>query len=200
MALSLAAPERIVARYLPRPPKATPVITEVHNRILILVHPGSLCGSADFNLGKYDGRAIRGGMIQDLDSWNGPVAVIDGWLSTELDAYPMLNKAIESCLDRAKEAGQLSLRIFGDAESETFNQVAAARQLIKDNALDPKSHRIELTGAWYHEDDNHGCVNSVWDVVTELGFSVDIRDSVMRAPTNDEDEDDDEDAEDVPRL
>ena len=70
------------------------------NPILVLVHPGSACGSADMNLGKFEARAARAELAYELDYWHGTLLVIDGELSDELPWYPQLDRAITECLAR----------------------------------------------------------------------------------------------------
>lgn len=74
-------------------------MTAVH-RVLVLVHPGSACGSANFNIGKFEARAARDALCSELDNWRGDVLVIDGELSDELEFYPSFDLAIRDCLQR----------------------------------------------------------------------------------------------------
>lgn len=69
-------------------------------KILIMVHPGSACGSAEFNIGRDDARAGRIALAEEMADWHGPVIVIDSDLSDELGGYPVYAGAIEACLDR----------------------------------------------------------------------------------------------------
>src|SRR5690606_22893648 len=97
---------------------------------------GSACGSADFNLGRYDARAGRDGLLLDLAAAEGDLFVIDGALSDELESYPMFARAIDDALAAARTRGDRAERIMGSDDDE-FDQVAAARELISRHALDP---------------------------------------------------------------
>lgn len=146
--------------------------------LLVVVHPGSCCGSADFNLGKYDARACRDGIVHELNAWTGGIIVIDGNLSDELKSYPMFNQALDGAIDRARAAGLISTRIKGDPE-EAFTQGDAAASLIESLNLQPATHRIKLTGAWFDPDEDTGCINDVEEVFSSRGFSTDVLDSAF---------------------
>lgn len=156
---------------------------------LILVHPGSCCGSADFNLSSADAALQRAFLQEELDSWSGAIVVIDGALSDELPGFPTFDAAISRTLGRASQAGLLSCRILGDDASE-FTQVDAAKKLVDEHGLEPTTHAIKLTGAWYDPEDQEGCVNSVYEVFEDAGFSVDVLDSAFSLDSLDNDEDD----------
>lgn len=158
--------------------------------VLILVHPGSLCGSADMNLGRYDARAVRDGIITELDGWTGPIVVIDGALSDELEQYSTLGIAIDAAVLRAQSSGLTGMRIMGDDDSD-FNQVSAIRKIVADGVLGATEHSPKITGAWYHPDeDDFGCVNSVYDALVGLGFLPDVLDSAARLEDDYDEEDD----------
>lgn len=147
-----------------------------HEPVLIVVHPGSCCGSANLNLGRFDARAARDGLAYDLASWNGHIAVIDGDLSDELPDYQTLDRALTGALARNASSGFKSRRIDGDAAAD-FDQAAAASALVTDLGLSPQSHMIKLTGAWTHgEDSDSGCVDDVYRALAADGFSVEILD------------------------
>jgi hypothetical protein len=63
-------------------------------KLLVIVHPGSACGSADFNLGKFEARAARDTLRGAIEDWEGGVIVIDGELSDELEHVPSLARAM----------------------------------------------------------------------------------------------------------
>jgi hypothetical protein len=144
-------------------------------RLLVIVHPGSACGSADFNLGHTAGTNRRM-LAQDIAQWHGGVLVIDGELSDELPRYPALQSAITKALNQAKSNGFIAQRVYGDAEGSP-NQMQVARRFIKTMKLQPRDWQIALTGAWADAAD--GCVASVRDVFHRAGFRADIRDSAM---------------------
>lgn len=150
-----------------------------HEPVLIVVHPGSCCGSANLNLGRYDARAARDGLSSELARWNGHIAVIDGDLSDDLSDYPIFNRGITDALARNASAGFKSRRIDGYAAAD-FDQVAAAAALVADLGLSPQANPIKLTGAWTHgEESDSGCIDDVYSTLAAAGFSVDILDSAF---------------------
>ena len=140
--------------------------------LLILVHPGSACGSANFNIGKNKARLKRFQLTQDLTQWSGDILVVDGELSDELGRYPEYKQAIEGALNRA-EKGQ---RIFACAMNTPGwpNLVAKA---IKVLATPDTS--ISITGAWLHNTDEEGCVNMVEKTMKALGYTPTILESAV---------------------
>lgn len=56
-----------------------------NTEILVIVHPGSACGSAEMNLGKDNAQVQRLDMQQLIEGWEGGVVIIDGTLSDELE-------------------------------------------------------------------------------------------------------------------
>jgi hypothetical protein len=167
--------------------------------VLLIVHPGSACGSADMNLGRDNAAIQRLDMQSLVEGWQGPVLVIDGELSEELeggrDAWSQWGQAIKDALSRASSAGLPSRRIAGDDFSE-FNQEAAARALVQEFGFTPDTTEFALSGAWYESDTGGGCVGSVHDVLASLGFTA----STMGAMDLDESPSEDEDCDDVDDL
>jgi hypothetical protein len=151
--------------------------------LLVIVHPGSACGSADFNLGSnFAGRAARELLAADIEVWNGAILVIDGSLSDELPRHPRLNTAILRALDNARAHRSIAERRYGDSEIPPHQDETAAK-FVADMKLMPAKWRIELTGAW--ADDDTGCVSDVRDVFRESGFATHIRDSALRIEDSD---------------
>jgi hypothetical protein len=159
--------------------------------LLVIVHPGSACGSADFNLGRYSARADREYLADDIAAWEGAVLVIDGFLSDELTNYPALNDSIKEALKKAKKAKLISSRQYG-SDGEDRNQVVVAERFIKKHKLDPADWQIDLTGAWMTEDS--GCVRSVMEVFNKAGYRTNVRDSALW--DNSEEDETEEDPED----
>lgn len=168
--------------------------------VLIIVHPGSACGSADMNLGRENADIQRMDMICTINEWRGGVLVIDGEFSDELSGFGMrrewqeLGNAIDQALSLASQSGNVSGRILGDDASE-FTQMEAAVQLVHDYDLTPSKTPITLTGAWIH-DDGEGCVNSVRDALRPLGFEPEIS-SAMNFDLDLTPEFDDEEEQDI---
>lgn len=142
-------------------------------KTLILVHPGSLMGSADMHLGQEKARQVRDDIFIEVSEHDGAFLVIDGSLSDEL--LREQNRVIEEALRSAEEGGHLALRVWGDddgADPHDFwqkyprnskglsvfgNQMMAASELAA--ALPPGE--IILTGAWLDDDYGTGCVRAV---------------------------------------
>lgn len=148
--------------------------------LLIVVHPGSCCGSADFNCGDEAAEAARNILAEDLDGWTGALAVIDGELSSDLRQrrYRGLGSAMERALERAAGAGVPTIRIQGDHEDE-FNQVSAALSLSDSLGLASGAWKVEVTGAWYDPTGDEGCVNSVVEALASVGVSATVRSSAV---------------------
>lgn len=147
---------------------------------LILVHPGSACGSADFNLGSEDAAFSRSRLISDLDAWSGPIAVIDGRLSRELAqrAYYALGTAVGNAIARAARQGLFAEHFKGE-DGTARDQVWAMLRIIERANLTPQTHRVELTGAWYNDNGISGCVNDVRRALEKRGFDVAVRSSAI---------------------
>jgi hypothetical protein len=147
-------------------------------RLLIVVHPGSCCGSADMNCGDDVGASIRAALTEDLDDWSGAIAVIDGDLSSELRyrAYRGLGLALERAIERAAGAGLPATRIRG-CSMEEFDQTRAAVALADKLGLGDGGWTVELTGAWYEPRGREGCVNSVVEALAAIGISATVRSS-----------------------
>lgn len=145
-------------------------------KTLILVHPGSLCGSANFNLGRVEARAVRDAVVADLRVWDGNVLVLDGFLSDELDDYPDLQSAIDEAVARAAGFGR---RIEADDPEHADLAVA----FLQEQAL-PADVQVSLTGAWYDPTDESGCVNATRDALAAAGYSeLIVLDSCASLPT-----------------
>lgn len=162
-------------------------------RVLLVVHPGSCCGSADMNLGRYDARAKRDGLVTRINGWRGPIAIIDGALSDELrwPQYEDLGRSIANALRRAKRKGELSTRVWGcDMD---IGSGAATRRLIASGQLGSDDEVI-LTGAWASESDS-GCVNAAARALEGAGIKHDTDDSAFFEEDADDDEDDEDGSE-----
>lgn len=141
--------------------------------LLVVVHPGSACGSADFNLGMDLARACRDSLIADIKAWRGGAIVITGGLCDEIKrpAYAALDVAISNCLRRARYGRLVSKKVRGPSADLHYCQTHAIHDVIRKLRLSPASVCFELTGAWYDSGIRGcGCVNSVHDKVVNLGF------------------------------
>ena len=148
------------------------------NDILVLVHPGSCCGSANSNIGRSAASEGREDLAYCLETWEGGIVVIDSDLSDELAYYKKLDQAIREALDKAAGRTDVSVRIMGGDEDD-FNQVAAIDKVVADLGLVPAERTMHLTGAWYDPEGDEGCVNSVRDRLVELGFRCEVLDSAV---------------------
>lgn len=155
--------------------------------VLVVVHPGSLCGSANFNLGRSQAQDVRAGIVEELQSWPGGVVVIDGSLSDELSQYRDLQAAIDDALKRAKSAGAVSVRLMG-SDDQDFDQVEAIRQVVAEIG-DVSSFEFDVTGAWYHPEDESGCIGAVTEALRELGASAFVSESAACLSTEDPEDD-----------
>jgi hypothetical protein len=151
------------------------VVIETPREVLVLVHPGSACGSADFNLGKFDARCARDGLVSELKDWRGGIVVIDGALSDELPWYPALDEAIRNALERAKAANLESIR----AEGDDPKQIRVARKLALEHNWSDGSRSFVISGAWYHEEDEGGCVGSVLQALSVGGCKASLSDYAL---------------------
>jgi len=148
-------------------------------QLLIIVHPGSACGSADFNLGADLGQAARAALADEISGWTGPVLVIDGALSDELELDP-LGDVIEAALSRAAAARTVSSRIFA-CDDETEDWPAVVAKHLQDDRYPDDLHAV-VTGAWYFEDGSSGCVNAVCEVMRARGSTAEVAPSALRDP------------------
>lgn len=153
-------------------------------KILVLVHPGSACGSTDMSLGLSTGAAERQGLIQDLNSQSPQALVIlEGLFNNELSwpKYLDLGQAITSLTTRTKDAGgQVFRRTAPDP-----TQMLVIRRLVSEQKWHPSHITFDLTGAWTNsEDPGSGCVNSVALALRKMGFTATIRDSAVDEVAN----------------
>lgn len=165
-------------------------MTDRPQKILVIVHPGSCCGSADMNLGRYEARPLRDYLAAAVNAWRGPVLVIDGCLSDELrePAYEHLGRAIKNALRRAKYAKLPAKREWGCDDCGPGSS-GATEALIKQRLIATGDH-VVLTGAWATRGETWGCVNGAANVLDAAGISNEFHDSAFYEL---EDEDEDED-------
>jgi hypothetical protein len=175
--------------------------------LLIIVHPGSACGSADENLGRDTAAMLRLDMQMLVEGWDGGVVVIDGELSDELSSnwrreYNEWGAVITGALTRAKDKGFISRRIMGDDDNK-FNQEDAIKGIVREHGLTDNNSAITLTWAWIQSSDGGGCVTSVEEALAEIGISSVIEDAMDLDYEGDAADDDNEFLEEedsLPRL
>jgi hypothetical protein len=152
------------------------------NEILVVVHPGSALGSADFNLGEEEASAGRVRLMAAMDEHNGDVLIIHGNLSDELSRFPDFQAALSEMIERNTRLGNVADEVRGDDQAD-HNQVAAIAQWVSQQKLVPDQCEFFVTGAWYHSNSKGGCVGSVVDKLHEMGFTAHVEGSVMDLDT-----------------
>jgi hypothetical protein len=162
--------------------------------IMIVVHPGSCCGSANANLGKSQASGDRDYLAQDIASWSGGILVVDGEMSDELSYYN-LGPAIDHALVKAQSSHYISGRVFAcDETMDDWPAVVLAE--VQRLGLTPQACSFAITGAWYDPSNRSGCVNATYDVLRGAGFRYDVRDSAFELDFFDDSEDEKDDEED----
>lgn len=156
--------------------KETQPLTD-RRRILVLVHPGSLVGSANYNVGRDQARATREDIARELDAWSGDVLVINGALCDELASAPLLQQSIQRCLERNALAGHHCAQVLG----EDPDQVERIRQYMVQRGAALLGAQFHLTGAWYGPN-QYGCVGSVEAELRAAGHAVEVSDTALVDP------------------
>lgn len=124
---------------------------------LIVVHPGSMCGSGDFN-DPENAATGRAALIDAVAEWRGRCFVIDGFLSDEL-ALPEYE-----ALGSALSGGRIK-RVFDcAARSRAFPQTSL--QYLSTRLLTDVP--VYVAGAWYGQS---GCVRAITDGLRDMGFA-----------------------------
>ena len=123
--------------------------------VLVIVHPGSLCGSLEMHCPRYSG-VTRILMTDEICNWMGNVAVIDHDLSDELATYMGLAAAVE----------RAEVRVQGLPTERGLTN--AARKIARALKIHPNTP-IRLTGAW-RDFDGTGCVTAVDVAFRREGF------------------------------
>lgn len=142
---------------------------------LVIVHPGSACGSANYNIGRFEARAARDAIASLCDHWDTGVIVLDGETSEDLAEFPMFAGAIERAVERARGAGHLAIRQY----AHDPDQVEAIQEIARSHPHLLASP-VLVTGAWYHpENDGFGCVNSVIDAINAMGGQAVVAEAVV---------------------
>lgn len=149
-------------------------------KILLIVHPDSACGSADFNLGRENAEYQRLEMQCLIQDWEGHIMVMEGGAADELSgfrrAWKQLGEAINQALEVANAQGYIARRITAEDGSD-YPQQVAIHDLVKEFGLSPGNAEFTLTGAWI-DNDGGGCVNSVKDELEPLGYTVEVQDAI----------------------
>jgi len=136
------------------------------NTGLVIVHPASACGSADFSLGPDAAASDRARLIGTIERWRGPSVVIDNDLTPELQVYEPLCVALRSLDD--------PIRV--DACATEADWVRKAFTTIEDTGL----RRFVMTGAWHHPDDHSGCIDAITSMMDQRDMQWEIAPCAFR--------------------
>jgi hypothetical protein len=137
------------------------------NKVLIVVHPGSLCSPAVASLGRNKSESLRGAiLLGEIADHKGDLIIIDNSLSIELREREVAS--IESALDRAEEGSHLALHLWacdtGDVlPEEDFKPrsvasmsnsavFASLEDAVAEFADLIKGKEITVTGGWVDGD------------------------------------------------
>lgn len=185
-------------------------MSSTKDQLLILVHPGSLYGSAASNVGKAAARDARENIWQTLMDHEGALLVIDGMFSDEIP--PADDAGIEAALAAARAKGCLAIRAWGcdagERPPDTWlarrRTLDAAEPLVADgqcavidrlvSGMNPCAFAtldVGVTGAWASHGDS-GCVNSVMDAILAHGGRARVLDCALYEPDAEEPDIDDE--------
>ena len=156
--------KRTDRRTKPRPRSTT--FLGPRRAVLVIVHPGSACGSADFNYGSQaTAENYRQVLMREWREWRGDVIIIDGALNEELAGYPQLKEALDDLLVRSSSAGAFAVRVSGDDPKQDRAITSVLRRWKR-----PKdTTQFLVTGAWHYAG-GEGCVGSVCHTIRALGY------------------------------
>ncbi len=145
-------------------------------KLLVLVHPGSCCGSANFNLGRTEGMNARVNLEEELMEWSGDLLIVHSDLSDEISLYRDFDRAIQNAKSKANVVKEIV-----DWDESSSGMGAATRSWLSKKSCPwkPGSTDVSLTGAWHHVDEEGGCVNSFRDLFQDMGFDAQILDSAV---------------------
>lgn len=163
-------------------------MAEARELILVVVHPGSACGSANFNLGRFAARGARDALVREVEDWSASVVIIDGSLSDELPYYPALQQALDGCLRRSAAAGGLAVRVMGD-DPEQVDRIREIATAMGERAR--RAHFV-VTGAWL-EPKEGGCVGSVVRELRSMGCTAEVARSAVFLDMDEQCSEEDED-------
>lgn len=133
---------------------------------LLIVHPASTCGSADFSLGPDKAARDRAGLVATIEEWRGPSVIIDNDLDAELTAYESLDIALRS----------LNEPIRVNACATESGWIPDAFAAIEKTGL---RHFI-VTGAWHHPGDHSGCIDAITSMMDQRDMQWEIASCAFR--------------------
>ena len=161
----------------------------------VLVHPGSLFGSARQALGP-DARGLRDAVLEELrdKAHTHNLAIIHGFLSDEIDAdaRSLMGQAIED----ARAGDQEALVLWGCDAGEppdpaqgpfaaTFGGQDEAAAWLAGRM--PADAQVTLSGAWHDPSGESGCVTGMADVLRRAlpAARVEVSDTALVFPGDD---------------
>jgi hypothetical protein len=128
--------------------------------MMIIVHPGSLCGSYHTSWG-FSAMQLEA-LLSEIHAWRGQFVVFHGDLSDEVPHYAGVKRAIE----HARAAGAKDYTV----DSSEQELKAGAKEVFQ--AFRLKGTPTFVTGAWSDEGD--GCVTTVAEQLRKLGADVKV--------------------------
>lgn len=140
---------------------------ELHSAVLVVVHPGSLCGS----LAMYHSEEcedIRDRIAHEIETFEGPVITVLGGMEDEFDdPFDQSTRDLGLALDSCSE-----WEVNGEPSERGLRNAAIAI------ARHYPAQQYLVTGAW-HDQDGQGCVTSVAN-----GLKVSIPQAVVQISPN----------------
>lgn len=134
--------------------------------VLVVVHPGSACGSADFSMGLEAAALARYDLGRTIHQWNGDSIIISNEFHAETDTYAQIGLALQGLRD--------PILIDACASREGWDEEAF--QTIRSMPAD----RFIITGAWHHPDQRSGCVDAIAAKMEEAGMDWEIATCALR--------------------
>ena len=147
----------------------------MQNPALILVHPGSLAA--------HGGSCALDDAVREIENHDGPIVVIDGFLSDKTAPY---DDRLRAAFSRAEQIGHFALRLWGcDGGEHPFAQWPGYKtpgisiQMVhncQEKAAAQLSEILSgrnavLSGAWATYDQTSGCVTSVGQALKRAGWA-----------------------------
>jgi len=150
--------------------------------ILVVVHPGAACGSADFVLGSWDAADARDNLIREANKWEGGVIVLQDSAMHEtgqagLESWERWGDALKALVSRAKASGLVAI------EQPAYNETPPHHdEVIRALLANPKNRGTNyvVTGAWVFSDESGGCVLDVYSAIIRLGYKAEISEDALR--------------------
>lgn len=162
-------------------------------KTLVLVLPGSMFGSAESQLGR-KAREYRNAVAEEILSHDGYFAVIDGFLSDEIQRGfdDVIERGLSNAILAAERVGCLNsvsaVRMYGcDTGESAYAGWQENRSCCLDKYFDGpddaaeflsehlETSEITVTGAWATLDDSSGCVNGVAQTLRSLMPNIQVR-------------------------